>query len=277
MDVSPPKPPSEKEWDAHTYHRVSSPQFAWGQKVLERLSLRGDETVIDAGCGSGRLTAELLERLPRGKVIAVDHSENMVEQARAFLTPRFGDRVSVHHADLAELKLERVADAIFSTATFHWIPDHPKLYASLYAALLPGGRLVAQCGGGRNLHRLHQRAWVLSAAEEFAPSFADWSDPWNFPDEATCAAQLESAGFTVIHTSMEAAPTAFPTAEAYREFVRAVVLRIHLTRLPTEALREAFLDRIVGEAAHDEPPFTLDYWRLNMDATRPPELPATTE
>src|SRR5436190_1268323 len=114
------------EWYATTYPRIAAPQLTWGQKVLERLALRGDETAIDAGCGSGRLTALLLERLPHGRVIAVDRSENMLQMARAYLEPRFGDRVSFLPSDLEALPLEEVADLIFSTATFHWIPDHPR-------------------------------------------------------------------------------------------------------------------------------------------------------
>ena len=80
-----------REWDAETYDAVSDPQFEWGMEVLERLELRGDETALDAGCGSGRVTAELLERLPEGRVIAVDGSEAMIEKARE----RLGDRADL--------------------------------------------------------------------------------------------------------------------------------------------------------------------------------------
>ncbi len=65
---------SAREWDAETYDAVSDPQFNWGMEVLDRLELRGDEAVLDAGCGSGRVTAELARRLPRGRLIAVDGS-----------------------------------------------------------------------------------------------------------------------------------------------------------------------------------------------------------
>src|SRR5829696_8801002 len=108
-----------KEWDATTYHRVSNPQFGWGQRVLDRVPLRGDETVVDAGCGSGRLTAELLKRLPRGRVIAVDRSQNMLRAAGEYLRPLFGERVRFVRAGLQSLRLEESVDGIFSTATFH--------------------------------------------------------------------------------------------------------------------------------------------------------------
>src|SRR5437588_11509857 len=124
-------PKSSREWDASSYHRISEPQFRWGQQVLGRLELTGGETVIDAGCGSGRLTAQLLERLPEGHVIALDASENMLREARAHLQPRFGDRVSFVHADLQSLGIDEGADAIVSTATFHWVLDHPRLFEGL--------------------------------------------------------------------------------------------------------------------------------------------------
>src|SRR3954470_14044618 len=113
------------EWDAASSHRLSAPQFSWGSQVLDRLRLNGDETVMDAGCGTGRLTAGLLERLPRGRVVAVDLSQNMLEEARAHLVPRFGGQVEFIRADLAALPFDESFDGVFSTAAFHWVPDHP--------------------------------------------------------------------------------------------------------------------------------------------------------
>src|SRR3954462_5800691 len=71
-----------REWDATSYHRLSNPQYSWGRRVLARVAPRGDETIIDAGCGTGRLTVELAALVPRGRVLAVDLSENMLHQAR---------------------------------------------------------------------------------------------------------------------------------------------------------------------------------------------------
>jgi trans-aconitate methyltransferase len=258
-----------KEWDAPTYHRVSTPLVELGQRVLARLPLRGDETVIDAGCGSGRLTADLLERLPRGRVIAVDASANMLRAAADYLVPRFGDRVSFVEADLQTLTLPAPVDAIFSAATFHWVPDHPRLFRHLFAALRPGGRLVAQCGGGPNIAGLRARVAALAARPPYAASFAGWSEPWEFADAETTAARLGDAGFAAVETWLEPAPIRQENAAAYHEYLTAVVLRDHLSVLPDDARRRAFIGELTDQAAADDPPFTLDYWRLNLAGQRP--------
>jgi trans-aconitate methyltransferase len=257
------------EWNAASYHKVSGPQTTWGQKVLARLSVTGDERAIDAGCGSGRLTGELLERLPRGRLVAIDRSWNMLMTARANLRPAFGDRVSFVQVSLPDLPFADWADLIFSTATFHWIKDHPALFANIRRALRPGGRLMAQCGGGPNLVRAHALAEQLMHAEPFAPYFGDWPGPWEFADAETTARRLQAAGLIEIATSLEPAPTTLATEADYREFVSTVIYHPHLERLPDPALKQAFIDRVTALSAREDPPFTLDYWRLNINARRP--------
>lgn len=260
-------PPTE--WDAASYHRLSAPQFSWGRQVIDRLRLEGGETVMDAGCGTGRLTALLLERLPRGRVVAVDLSQNMLEEARSHLAPRFGGRVEFLRADLAGLPFDRAFDGVFSTAAFHWVPDHSRLFRSLYASLKPGGWLVAQCGGGPNIARLMRRASVLMATEPYAAYFSGWKDAKVFADEATTAERLRAAGFADAETSLEPAPTVLSGADEFREFLTTVNMNAHLARLPEGPLRRRFVDELTEQAAADDPPYSLDYCRLNIRAHRP--------
>lgn len=257
------------EWNATTYHRVANPHVTWGQRVLARLPLRGDETVVDAGCGTGRLTAELLERLPNGHVIAIDGSANMLDVAAEHLRPRFGDHVSFIQADLQRLSLPEPVDAIFSTATFHWIADHDLLFRHLFSALKSGGHLVAQCGGGPNIAGLMARVAELQQAPEFAAYYEVWREFWEFADAETTAERLKNAGFTEIETSIEEAPTTLPNAPEYRDFLETVVLRAHIEPLPDQALKDAFLDRLTEQSAASDTPFFLDYWRLNLAGRRP--------
>jgi trans-aconitate 2-methyltransferase len=258
-----------REWNAETYHRVSDPQYEWGLPVLDRLALRGDERVVDVGCGTGRLTERLLERLPRGEVIAADLSFNMLQSAREYLAPRFARQVRFAQADAAALPFAGQADAVFSTATFHWVLDHPMLFKSLHAALKPGGRLVAQCGGVRNIQRVHDRCAALASEAAFAPYFAGWTGPWHFADPQETVDRLVQAGFTDACAELESKPFVPADADAFREFVSSVVCRHHLSRLPDAASQEQFMDALTAKAVQDNPPFELDYWRLNIDARKP--------
>lgn len=257
------------EWNAAVYHRVSDPQLRWGLPVLARLPLDGDERVLDVGCGTGRLTERLLDRLPRGRAVGVDGSANMLRGARDYLLTRHGHHVSFVHADAAALPFRGAAHAIFSTATFHWVLNHERLFASLFAALAPGGRLVAQCGGGPNLHRVHERCLALMRDPPFAPYFSRWTSPWEFADAPTTERRLRAAGFVEIRSWIEPAPVVVPDAPAFREFLEHVICRPHLSYLPDAGTKARFLERLTDEAAGDAPPFELDYWRLNIDARRP--------
>ena len=270
MSQPPSRPATElREWNATSYHKVANPHVDWGRAVLDRLPLQGDETVIDAGCGTGRLTELLLERLPDGHVIALDQSGNMLEQAAAHLTPRFGDRVSFRQVDLSQIDMDKTADAIFSTATFHWITDHARLFANLHRALKPGGWLVAQCGGGPNIARLNRQAQLLMLQEPFAEHFGGWSGPWHFAGADETALRLVDAGFVEIDTHIIEAPVTLESGDAFREFLTTVVFGTHLTRLPTDELRADFVERLVRWSAEQVSPWHLDYWRLNIVARRP--------
>ena len=263
------QPSQTREWDAAVYHRVSTPQQGWGKSVLSRLKLRGNEVTLDAGCGSGQLTRELLPHLPSGVVIGVDLSQNMLKVARDHLRPDFGSRIHFVAADLQNLPFRQAFDGIFSTAAVHWVPDQARLFRSLFLSLRTGGWLEAQCGGGPNLARLRARMDQLMTSHTYARFFAKFHDPWVFNDADTAACLLEQAGFTAIVTSVEPAPTILEGKEAYLEFVRTVVLRRHLQEISDSTLRSEFVEELTRQAASDQPAFSLDYWRLNLSARVP--------
>jgi trans-aconitate 2-methyltransferase len=255
------------DWNAERYHDLSAPQQMWGRRVLERLPLSGAERVLDLGCGTGRLTQEIHGRLPHGRLVGADRSDAMLETASSWLRAHAPGTALVR-ADGAALPFARAFDAVFSTATFHWIPDHAALFRSIIMALKPGGRLVAQCGGGPNLALLRARADGLSRDPRFAPFFHDWTEPWYYADVESTKRRLAAAGFADIDVSLEEAPTPLAGAEAYQEFIATVCVRPHLDRLPPRE-RRMFLTELTVEAAADSPRFTLDYWRLNICGRRP--------
>jgi trans-aconitate 2-methyltransferase len=249
---------ASRDWDAATYDRVSGDvQFVWALEQLDRLPLAGDEVVLDAGCGSGRVTAELIKRLPEGRVYGVDVAPSMVEHARTAL----GDRATILQQELTKVSLPEPADVVFSNATFHWIKDHDALFAALASALKPGGRLVAQCGGRGNIDRLRKLSDEVAQQPPFAEHFADWVGPWNYASAEDTAARLENAGFTDVTTWLEPKPV---TPAEPLNFVKTVCLLRHLDRLPT-GLRDAYIDQVLERMGD---PLVIEYVRLNMTGRR---------
>ncbi|HET8863054.1 MAG TPA: methyltransferase domain-containing protein [Solirubrobacterales bacterium] len=245
-----------REWDADTYDAVSDPQFEWGTEVLGRLELKGDESAIDAGCGSGKVTEKLLDRLPDGELLAVDGSEAMIAKARE----RLGERATYLVADLSELRVPQPVDLIFSTATFHWITDHDRLFGRLHAALRPGGRLVAQCGGEGNVAEYAKAIAAAAGKPEYAEHFEGMSGMWNFAPPDLSEERLRGAGFSKVRCWLQPKPVV-PAQPL--EFASTVTLGPHLALLPEE-LRRPFAEAVLEQAGE---PLRLDYVRLNIEAT----------
>ncbi len=245
----------ERDWDAATYDRVSDPQFGWALEQLDRLELTGDEIVLDAGCGSGRVTAELVTRVPRGRVYGVDVAPSMVEHARLAL----GSKATILCQDLVTLDLPEAVDVAFSNATFHWVHDHEALFAALHGAMKPGARLLAQCGGLGNIDAFRRVADAVAAKEPFAPHFNGWQRPWNYASAEVTARRLTGAGFVEVDTWLQ--PKRVVPEPG---FVQTVCLVRHLDPLP-EDVRPRFVDRVLAACGE---PLVLDYVRLNMSARR---------
>jgi trans-aconitate 2-methyltransferase len=248
---------SSRDWDAATYDRISAPQQAWASEQLNRLDLAGDEVVVDAGCGSGKVTAELVRRLPRGTVYAVDVAPSMVRYTERAL----GAQATALCQDLTELDLPEPVDVVFSNATFHWIADHDALFAALHRNMKPGARLLAQCGGKGNIDSFRRTADLVAGEQPFAEYFVDWQGPWNYAGDSETAQRLRGAGFRDINCWLEPKPT---TPDDPHAFVATVCLVRHLDRVP-EPLRDEFVDRVLARSGE---PLVLEYVRLNMSAIR---------
>jgi trans-aconitate 2-methyltransferase len=239
------------DWDAATYDRLPIPMTGWGLEVLARLELRGDETVLDAGCGTGQVTEALRERLPRGHVIALDASPSMLATA----LERLGaDRVTYLEHDLMDPIPIDPVDAVLSTATFHWVPDHDRLFANLAAVLKTGGQLVAQCGGWGNLER------VNAAAERAAGIDLAASKTYPTPEETWT--RLEAEGFVDIETWLQEAPVDLP-ADELEPYLRTVILSGEVAKRSPEKAG----DLVRWTAAELGEP-SIDYVRLNIVARK---------
>ena len=243
------------EWDAVTYDRVADPQEQWAREVLDRLELRGNERVLDAGCGSGRVTRLLVARVGDGVVVAVDASAAMVERARVNLPAG----VEVMRQDLLELKLDEPVDVVFSTAVFHHIHDHERLFERIRAVLRPGGRLVAQCGGKGNIAAFRQCTDAVAAREPYADHLEGMPAPWRYEGPEATEQRLRVAGFDPVRCWLEPKPT-MPADASW--FARTVLLNYHVERLPA-ALVEPYVVDVLAACGE---PLELDYVRLNIEA-----------
>lgn len=212
-----------REWDAAAYDTLNAPMNERGADAVARLELEGGETVLDAGCGTGQVTATLLERLPRGRVVALDGSRRMLDAARE----RFAGerRVAFVHADLAEpLPLPQPVDAIVSTSTFHWVRDHDALFRRLAAVLRPGGQLVVDCGGAGNIAAIVQALAELGHAEH----------PWTYAGVEETEARLRAAGFEQLDVRLAPRVSRFGPGDELERFLTTVVLRTHVAELGPE-------------------------------------------
>lgn len=243
------------EWKAEEYDHQSAPHEEWQAQILERFDLKGTETILDAGCGTGRLTKRLAELVPDGRVIGVDASAQMLEKARAWL----GEDADLRQADLTKLDFEEKVDAVYSSAVFHWIGDHPALFRSLHGVMKPGAALEAQCGGQGNIAEIERALDALSGDERFAPYLRGDTQGTNFASVEDTRLRLEAAGFSDIRVWTQPWPV---TPKDPRGYVSSVILPWHLDRLPAE-LHDAF-ERAVIETAPR--PLTITYIRLNISA-----------
>ena len=244
------------EWRAEEYDAQSAPHEEWAEQVLARLELKGDETILDAGCGTGRLTKRLVERVPNGRVIGVDASAQMLEKARDWL----GDDVELVQSDLTELKLSEQVDVVYSSAVFHWVQDHEALFRSLHGVMKPGAKLEAQCGGDGNIAEIQRTLEALDGDERFSPYLRGDRRPWNYASVGDTELRLREAGFASSKAWMQKWPVRPQDAAAY---LRAVILPWHLDRLPDD-LHEPFVEAVLEYGFR---PLVVNYVRLNISAT----------
>lgn len=243
------------EWDARSYDALPLPHKRWGPGTIARLRLRGDETVADIGAGTGRDAEQLLAALPRGRVLAIDGSRQMLSQLRERLAGRL-DRVEVLQADLREpLQVPRPVDAVLSVATLHWLPDHTRVYSSVAGILRPGGQFAAEAGGAGNI------ATVRAVLAELGAD--DGRGIWNFTGVVETRERLAAAGFTDIEVGLVPDPARLESAEQFEAFLATVILGAHLRDLPPPERRP-----FVRSVASRLPWPVADYVRLQIRATR---------
>ncbi len=255
-------------WDAEVYDRIGTPMRRWAQQVIEDLELRGDETVLDAGCGSGSVTFDLLEKLPRGRIYAVDASAEMIASLQRQIDERGAANIVPMRASLTDFTLAEPVDAVFSNAVFHWITDDDALFGCLYRATKPGGRLRAQCGGFGNQVYVFDAVDAVRRQPRFEPYLRGFIDARKYRTAEEATAALERAGWRDVRASLFDAPVRFDDDAHAALYVQTILLRDHVARLP-EADRAAYARAVVHETIRLRGrPYVADYVRLDLWARR---------
>jgi trans-aconitate 2-methyltransferase len=260
--------PQSTHWNAEVYERIGTPMRRWAQAVIDDLQLRGDETVLDAGCGSGSVTFDLLERLPSGRIYAVDSSPEMISKLTQAIEERGETRIIPSRASLTDFALPEPVDVVFSNAVLHWIPDDDALFGCLFRATKPGGRFRAQCGGGQNIAHLTAVTEAVERREPYAQylGMAEFRK-YRTAEEATAA--MERAGWTDVNASLFDSPVRFEDRDEASLYLRTIILQRHVAALPQEH-QEPFLRAVIEETIRRfGEPFAADYVRLDLWATRP--------
>jgi trans-aconitate 2-methyltransferase len=256
-------------WNAEVYDRIGTPMRGWAQALIDDLNLQGDETVLDAGCGSGSVTFDLLERLPNGKIYALDYSREMIDQMEQKIAESEDTRVIARQADLTDFELPEQVDVVFSNAVFHWIPDDDALFGAILRATKPGGRLRVQCGGGNIFAKLGPAWRDVWSQEPFVKHLAGYRDGKKYRSSEEAKRSLERAGWTAVETWEFDAPVPFENEDDAALYLRTIILRDHVDKLP-EDLHDPYVRTVIAEYVdHFGLPFTADYVRLNMRALAP--------
>ena len=243
------------ELDARSYDALPLPHEHWGATTTAQLRLNGNETVLDLGCGTGRDAEHLLSLLPRGHVVAVDGSGQMLSELRQRLADNL-DRVTIVQADLRHpLRLAQAVDAAVSVATLHWLPDHAAVFHNLAAVLRPGGQFIAECGGYGNI------VTFRTALRQVCGT--DGGEIWNFADVRGTTQHLQEAGFTDLDVRLVPDPARLERGEQLEAFIATVMLGAQLRDMPDEDRRP-----FVHEVAQSLPEPVIDYVRLQISAVR---------
>ena len=262
------------DWDALTYDNISDVIESWGLDLIERLNWKGNEIVLDAGCGSGRLTKIISTKLPKGKVFAVDLDSSMIKLANE----RLGiiSNVKFIQSNICDIELQDKIDVIFSNAVLHWISNHRKVFEHFWQILKPNGQLSIQCGGYGNLTKTLYVFNKVRKSLEFCNYICNrkgesiWNEPWYFAKAEDTEKILKEIGFKNIEVSLENKVAKFHDKEDYFIFIKTIVLRPYLEYLSNDKLKNMFAKAVVHEIETNfkELQWKLDYVRLNIHAKK---------
>jgi trans-aconitate methyltransferase len=259
------------QWNAQQYAQYSSAQYAWALELIAKLKLQGDETVLDIGCGDGKVTATIADRLPQGNVVGIDSSMEMIHLAKQKYADHARSRLMFHHLDVRELSDKNLFDVVFSNAVLHWIKNHPPILLRIQQAMKKSGRLLFQMGGQGNAAQVVAILDTLISGK-WAAYFSGFSFPYGFHGPGAYSRWLVDAGLTPVRVDLIEKDMLHKGRDGLSGWIRSTWMP-YVERVP-ESLRESFIENIVAEYLKAHPPDSEDVVhvlmkRLEVEAVKP--------
>ena len=253
---------AQQRWNAADYAANSSAQLAWAEELIRKLDLSGDEALLDIGCGDGKISAQLAQALPQGRVHGIDLSADMIQLARERFDGRRHPNLRFQQMDATKIQLAKGFDVAFSTAALHWVADHPAILRGVHACLKPGGRFLFQMGGKGNAQAVYDALLVVIPQGEWHPFLEDFAFPYHFLAPSDYEAWLPAIGFRLKRAELLPKEMRHPNREGLKGWLRTTWFP-YTDCLP-EAMRDNFLDAVVDQYLNTHPPDADGQTRVGM-------------
>jgi len=261
------------QWDAEQYAKYSGSQHEWALELIEKLQLQGAEAVLDIGCGHGKVTAAIADNLPKGSVLGIDSSAEMIALARRQFSHYPTKKLSFDHLDVRELDAVNRFDVVFSNAALHWITEHGAMLRRVRQAMKKSARLLFQMGGKGNARDVVAVLDVLQRHRKWASFFLDFKFPYGFygPDEYE--RWLAEAGLTPLRMELIEKDMRHKGQDGFTGWINTTWLP-YLERIPADR-KAAFVRELTEIYLRENPPdaegrIHVRMVRLEVEATRNP-------
>jgi trans-aconitate 2-methyltransferase len=238
-------------WNAKDYAKHSSTQQAWARELIAKLNLCGHESVLDIGCGDGKVTAEIAGYVPDGSVVGVDNSKEMIELASANFTKDKYPNLSFQVTDAGKLSFQEKFDVVFSNAALHWIKDHRPVIAGIQKALKPGGRILLQMGGKGNAESILSILEEMMSESEWSKYFSGFAFSYGFYEPEEYMAWISEAGLNPIRIELIPKIMPYDKRDGLAGWFRTTWLP-YLEQVPEER-REEFITRLIDKYIEKHP------------------------
>jgi trans-aconitate methyltransferase len=253
---------STTRWNAADYAANSTVQQTWARELIARLKLRGDEHVLDVGCGDGKVTAEIAHAVPRGAVTGVDASREMIAFAQKTFPPKQHPNLEFEVMDARKIKSMRRFDIVFSNAALHWVDDHEAILRGIASVLQPGGRLIISCGGKGNAHDVFVALRPEIRLKRWRQFFRRMPKPYFFYSPADYARWLPRSGFKALEIRLVPRDAPYAGREGFTAWLRTTWLP-YVQRVP-EPAREEFIAAVAERYVVKHPPGADGKVRVRM-------------